>query len=68
VQTPFNGLSLTVAFAATGLPYGSRHIAARSLGNGFEGRLAPSLGRTLEFGLWRCQGRQIGLGNRRNLT
>jgi len=34
VQAPFNGLSFAVVFTAPGLLYGSRHIAARSLGNG----------------------------------
>jgi hypothetical protein len=42
VQAPLNGLSLAVAPAASGLLYGSRHIAARSLGNGLKGRVAQA--------------------------
>jgi hypothetical protein len=42
VQAPLNGLSLAVALAASGLLYGSRHIAARSLGNGLMGRVAQA--------------------------
>src|SRR5262249_37455029 len=42
LQAPFNGLGLAVALTATGLLNGSRHIAARSLGNGFWGRPAQA--------------------------
>src|SRR6476469_3555602 len=62
VQTALNGLSLAVALAATGFLNGSRHIVARSLGNGLKGLLGPSLGRTLEFGIWACQGCENGRG------
>jgi hypothetical protein len=42
VQAALNGLRLAVALAATGFLNGSRHIAARSLGNGLKGRLAQA--------------------------
>jgi hypothetical protein len=42
VQAPLNGLSFAVAAAASGLLNGSRHIAARSLGNGLKGRPAQA--------------------------
>jgi hypothetical protein len=42
VQAPLNGLSFAVAVTASGLLNGSRHIGARSLGNGLKGRLAQA--------------------------